>query len=153
MNHASRFQKYLLLPLTVILMFGVLGSNSQTSSTGTMKGNDGKVYKTVKIGNQVWMAENLRETRYRDGSAIPVVTDAKQWTKLTTGARCAHYNKESNYAVYGYLYNWHAVNDRRNITPPGWRVPTDTDWATLENCLITIQSCTRPDHKKTSGQR
>ena len=99
---------------------------------GTMTGNDGKTYKTVKIGNQEWIAENLRETKYRDGSAIPVFTDNNQWAQLTTGAWCIYDNDESNAANYGYLYNWPAVADKRNIAPEGWRVPTDEDWKALE---------------------
>ena len=105
------------------------------TGAGTMRGNDGKTYKTVKIGNQIWMAENLRETRYRDGSIIPVVIGDSQWTKLSTGARCVYDNNESNAGTYGYLYNWYVVNDRRNIAPPGWRVPTDADWKELERAL------------------
>jgi len=141
MNHAYRFHKYLLLPLTVILMFGVLGSDCKKSSTGpdtkpdTMTGNDGKVYQTVTIGNQVWMAENLRETKYRNGDAIPNVTDNTEWSGLSTGARCAYNNSETTADTYGYLYNWYAVDDSRNLAPSGWRVPTDADWTTLTNYL------------------
>ena len=102
---------------------------------GTMRGNDGKVYKTVRIGNQIWMAENLMETRYRNGDAIPEVRDSDQWARVTTGARCSYDNNAGNADIYGYLYNWHAVNDRRNIAPPGWRVPSDDDWKELERAL------------------
>jgi len=97
-----------------------------------MKGNDGKVYKTVKIGNQVWLAENLRETQYRNGDVIPNVTDNIKWAHYPTGALCVYDNKISNAATYGYLYNWFAVDDSRNISPPGFRVPTDDDWKELE---------------------
>jgi len=143
MNHASRFHKYLLLPMAVLLMFAVLGSDCKKQEpksdggfeTGSMTGNDGKVYKTVKIGNQVWMAENLRETKYRNGDTIPEVTDDVEWGGLTTSARCVYDNSESNADIYGYLYNWFAVADGRNIAPSGWRVPTDADWTTLVNYL------------------
>ncbi len=103
--------------------------------TGTMTGNDGKEYVTLKIGGQWWMMENLRETRYRSGDTIAVVTDNAQWGRLSTGARCVYNNIESNAETYGYLYNWHAVNDIRNIAPEGWRVPTDEDWQELEMVL------------------
>jgi uncharacterized protein (TIGR02145 family) len=63
---------------------------------GTVTGNDGKVYQTVKIGTQVWMAENLAETKYRDGTIIPTVTDNSAWVALTTGAKCAYNNDQSN---------------------------------------------------------
>ena len=98
---------------------------------GTMTGNDGKEYLTVKIGEQWWMAENLRETQYRDGSSIPNVTGYYEWTDLFTGARCAYANNETTAETYGYLYNWHSVNDNRNIAPPGWHAPTDEDWDNL----------------------
>jgi len=143
MNHTDRFHKYLLLPLTIILMFGVLGSDCKKNPAGpdtkpnTMKGNDGKVYQTVTIGNQVWMAENLRETKYRNRDAIPNVTDNSTWFDLRTGARCAYNNDANNESdTYGYLYNWFAAVDARNIAPEGWRVPSDEDWTALTNYLI-----------------
>jgi uncharacterized protein (TIGR02145 family) len=110
------------------------------AQTGTMTGNDGKIYQTVKIGNQWWMAENLKETQYRDGSVIPIVTDNSIWSglkggALLTGAYCAYYNDIKKANTYGYLYNWYAVNDSRNIAPPGWHVPTDEEWITLREYL------------------
>jgi len=106
----------------------------------TMTGNDGKVYQTVQIGDQVWMAENLRETQYRNGDAIPNVTDNSTWAGLSTGARCAYNNSETTANTYGYLYNWYAVDDSRNLAPSGWRVPTDGDWKALEMHLGMSQS-------------
>lgn len=101
--------------------------------TSTMNGNDGKVYQTVKIGDQWWMAENLRETQYRNGEPIPEVTGADSWDALLTGARCAYNNDENNESdSYGYLYNWHAIGDSNNIAPSGWHVPTEEEWKTLE---------------------
>jgi uncharacterized protein (TIGR02145 family) len=115
-------------------------TTGSTHETGTMTGNDGKIYQTVKIGNQWWMAENLKETEYRNGNAIQNVTDNSIWAGLSTGARCAYDNSESNASVYGYLYNWYAVSDSRNIAPPGWHVPTDEEWKTLEKHLGMSQS-------------
>jgi hypothetical protein len=66
------------------------------STLDTYTGNDGKTYNTVKIGNQVWMAENLAETKYRNGDLIPTVTDNSTWSSLTTGAKCAYNNDQSN---------------------------------------------------------
>ena len=96
---------------------------------------DGNVYKTIKIGNQWWMAENLRVTRYRNGESIPNITDNSQWANLTTGACCAYNNNNRQIAKYGLLYNWYAVNDSRGLAPAGWHVPTDTDWQTLVDYL------------------
>ncbi len=108
---------------------------TQATRFSSMYGNDGRVYYKIKIGDQWWMAENLRETRYRNGDAIPVVTGDAAWSTLTTGALCAYDNSETNANTYGYLYNWYAVNDARNIAPQGWRVPTDEDWKKLEMTL------------------
>jgi len=102
---------------------------------GTMTDIDGNVYKTVKIGNQVWMAENLRVTHYRNGDPIPNVISKSEWKNLRTGAYCNYDNNLNNAATYGRLYNWYAVNDPRNIAPPGWHVPTDEDWKELEKYL------------------
>jgi len=91
----------------------------------------GETYKTVKIGNQWWLAENLKVTQYRDGSAILNITVNGEWRKLSSGAYCAYNNDEGNADIYGYLYNWYAVNDSRNIAPLGWHVPTYEEWQML----------------------
>ena len=103
---------------------------------------DGNVYKTVKIGNQRWMAENLKVTHYRDGTAaIPNVTDGTAWGLLATGAYCIYNNNAGNEVdTYGTLYNWYAVTDSRNIAPEGWHVPTDEEWKGLEIFLGMSQS-------------
>lgn len=103
--------------------------------SGTVTDIDGNVYQTVTIGTQVWMAENLKVTHYRNGDAIPNVTDNGTWSGLTTGAYCAYNNDENNVATYGRLYNWYAVADSRNIAPAGWHVPTDEEWQTLVDYL------------------
>jgi len=100
-----------------------------------MEDNDGNAYPTVKIGNQVWVAENLRTTEYRNGDPITKVTDAAEWTALETEGCCAYNNNEENVETYGYLYNWYAATDGRNIAPTGWHVPTDAEWQTLVDYL------------------
>ena len=104
-------------------------------SAGTVKDADGNKYNTVKIGNQVWMVENLKTTKYNDGTDILNVTSNTQWADLTTGAYCNYDNLESNAEIYGRLYNWYAVNTDK-LAPKGWHVPTDDDWTILENYLI-----------------
>ena len=106
-----------------------------TPSAGTVKDADGNKYNTVKIGNQVWMVENLKTTKYNDGTEILNVTSDTQWANLTTGAYCNYDNLESNAEIYGRLYNWYAVNTGK-LAPAGWHVPTDDDWIILENYLI-----------------
>lgn len=97
---------------------------------------DGNIYRTVRIGSQVWMAENLKTTRYRDGSSIPNVTDNTAWAALTTtDAYCWYNNNESNKATYGALYNWQAARSSHNICPVGWNVPSDENFKTLEMAL------------------
>ena len=93
---------------------------------------DGNVYETVQIGDQTWMAENLRVTHYRNGDTIPKVTDSTAWANLTSSGFCNYDNNDANADVYGSLYNGYAVNDNRNIAPPGWHIPSDDEWKELE---------------------
>jgi uncharacterized protein (TIGR02145 family) len=97
------------------------------AETGTVTDVDGNVYRTIKIGTQWWMAENLRVTKYRDGSKINViVADAKEeWKTDTAGA----------YTEQLFLYNWYAVNNVKNIAPAGWHIPSDDEWKELERQL------------------
>jgi uncharacterized protein (TIGR02145 family) len=94
---------------------------------------DGNVYHSVIIGTQTWMVENLKTTRYRDGTVIPNITDNTQWLNLTTGAYCDYSNNTSNTSIYGRLYNWYAVNN--NLAPTGWHVPTSAEWTVIANYL------------------
>jgi len=122
--------------LAVIMSFGCnKKSPTEISGGNTVTDIDGNVYRTVKIGNQIWMAENLKVTHYRNGDLIPYVASNSEWTNLTTGARCIYANDEYNVGTYSYLYNWYAVVDSRNIAPEGWHVPTDEEWKELEMYL------------------
>ena len=100
---------------------------------------DDNLYKTVNIGNQQWMAENLKVTKYNDGTAITNVPDGTQWKNLTTAAWCYYNNEGANNTKYGNLYNWYAVspttNGGKNVCPTGWHVPTDADWTVLTDYL------------------
>jgi len=96
---------------------------------------DGETYKAVKIGNQIWMAENLKTTKYKDGTTIPLVTNNSTWSRLTTPAYCWYKNDAAAYKnIYGALYNWYTVNTGK-LCPTGWHVPTDAEWTTLINYL------------------
>ncbi len=111
-------------------------SPTATFNTDMVVDIDGNVYKTVQIGNQVWMAENLKVIHFRDGTAIANVTDNAEWATLTTEAYCIYNNNDSNAVdMYGALYNWYAIVDGRNIAPEGWHVPTDDEWTELETYL------------------
>ncbi|MBK9980964.1 MAG: fibrobacter succinogenes major paralogous domain-containing protein [Chitinophagales bacterium] len=91
---------------------------------------------SVSICCQRWMTKNLDVATYRNGDAIPKVTDDAAWAALTTGAYCYYLNDSTTYAaIYGKLYNWYAVNDSRALAPEGWYIPTDFEWTTLGSCL------------------
>lgn len=113
-----------------------ISTNEGTYSPEMMVDIDGNIYATVKIGTQVWMAENLKATHYRNGDEIPYVTGITEWNALTTGAWCNYNNMALNGNKFGHLYNWFSVGDSRNIAPVGWHVPTNEDWVILENYLI-----------------
>jgi uncharacterized protein (TIGR02145 family) len=115
----------------------ITGSDNMTLPEclwGTVTDIDGNVYQTVTIGSQVWMAENLRVTHYRNGDSIPNVTIDSAWVDITVGAYCDYNNDVNNAAIYGRLYNWPAV-DSRILAPAGWHVPTDAEWRRLEMTL------------------
>lgn len=119
------------MQITIILVSTLfLCSAINAQKTGTVTDIDGNVYQTVKIGEQWWMAENLKVTRYRNSDSIPNVTGDSDWSDLTTGAWANPYLRYNN--TYGKLYNWYAVSDERGICPPGWHVPSDEDWMQLE---------------------
>jgi uncharacterized protein (TIGR02145 family) len=96
---------------------------------------DGNIYHSVKIGTQLWMVENLKTTKYRNGDPIPNVTDGNSWGIGSAGAYCWYNNDgPTNKNSYGALYNWHAVNTG-NLCPTGWHVPTTVDWTVLTDYL------------------
>jgi uncharacterized protein (TIGR02145 family) len=116
-----------------------------TTYLGTVNDIDGNIYYTVTIGTQVWMAENLKTTKYNDGTPIPNITDNTAWTALTTGAYSDYINTPANSTIYGILYNWYAVdnnaatkvasNGGKNVCPTGWHVSSDAEWTTLTTSL------------------
>ncbi len=108
---------------------------SKDGKTGTVKDKDGNTYKTIVIGTQTWMAENLRTTKYNDGTAIPLVTDNASWTNITTPGYCWYDNNQAaNGNTYGALYSWYTV-ETGDLCPTGWHVPTDAEWTILTDFL------------------
>lgn len=87
--------------------------------------------KSVKIGNQIWMAENLSVDQYRNGDTIPTGFSNAQWEWTTQGAYAIYKEDPANEELYGKLYNWYAVNDARGLCPLGWHVPSDDEWVIL----------------------
>ena len=108
-------------------------------SYGTASDIDGNTYKTIVIGTQTWMAENLKVTKYRNGDVIPNVISSTTWRALTTGAQCTYGNttRTDSIAKFGRLYNGYAIYDSRNIAPTGWHVATDAEWKTLTTYVST----------------
>jgi uncharacterized protein (TIGR02145 family) len=105
------------------------------AAVGSVTDASGITYKTVKIGGQEWMAENLRTFKYNDNSSITLITNQATWRGLSTGAWTGYNNDPGTYDVpYGKLYNWFAV-ETGNLCPTGWKVPSDSDWTTLSNYL------------------
>jgi uncharacterized protein (TIGR02145 family) len=98
---------------------------------------DGNKYTSVKIGSQIWMVENLRTTRYRNGDSIGTTHPDTLMVNIESSPKYqwAYKGEKNNVTSYGRLYTWYAVNDSRNIAPTGWHVPTADEWKKLINYL------------------
>jgi len=103
---------------------------------GAMSDQEGNSYKTIQIGTQTWMAENLRTTLYNDQTSIPLLVAASSWGGTNAGGYCNYNNEkqEDTLATYGRLYNWYAVNTGK-LCPSGWHVPSEADWDILINYI------------------
>lgn len=114
---------------------------------GYMNDIDGNTYRTIEIGNQTWMAENLRVTRFRNGDLIPTIFDYKSWISLDTGAQCPYDNSNSKDTIdkYGRYYNWLSTVDYRGLAPAGWHIPTEMEWNELYSYLRKNQYATDGD--------
>jgi uncharacterized protein (TIGR02145 family) len=134
--------------ITFLIFFGCQKNDNATDSTFplTIKDASGNIYPTIKIGTQTWMAENLRTTKYSDGSDIPVVSDNAEWAnneinRTTLPMMCWYNNDQITYTSnkIGALYNWYAItpstNGNKNVCPTGWHVPSDEEWSILINYL------------------
>jgi uncharacterized protein (TIGR02145 family) len=135
MNKQNKILIYPFVIIGVFLMFTNSCNNDDDITPQIVADIDGNVYTTVTIGTQIWMVENLKVTRYRNGDLISNVTITTLWPNSTTGAYCWYNNDINNKATYGALYNWYAVSDSRNIAPTGWHVATDSEWTQLIDYL------------------
>lgn len=114
---------------------GTPNVHNPTKTYGTMTDQEGNNYRTIVIGNQEWMAENLKTSTFRNGDPIQNFTDNSQWFTLTTPA-WRYYNNNSQFdCPYGKLYNWYTVADPRNLCPAGWHIPSYDEWFTMVNFL------------------
>lgn len=119
--------------ISLLLLISVTGCEKEEKpvySGETVTDIDGNVYNTVKIGNQLWMAEDLRVTRYNDGKPIPFITGKTAWANTRRGAYCWYNNEEK----WGTLYNWYAVDSFR-LAPAGWHIPSHQEWTALSDFL------------------
>lgn len=134
MKKGKRFWLYPLI-LGVVLLF--TNSCKKDGEPITVTDRDGNVYKTVTIGTQTWMAENMKTTRYENGDLIG--TTATVNLDITNESlpkyQWACGGNESNVGTYGRLYTWHAATDNRNVCPTGWHLPTDAEWTKLTTYL------------------
>lgn len=120
--------------LLVLLFFLLSGCKKEIEVPEEVLDTDGNIYHTVVIGNQVWIVENLKTTRYNDGTSIPLVTGNTEWINLTTPGYCWYDNDITNKETYGAFYNWYAVQTNK-ICPAGWHVPSDSEWTALTDFL------------------
>jgi uncharacterized protein (TIGR02145 family)/uncharacterized repeat protein (TIGR02543 family) len=110
------------------------GGGKPCADFPTVNDIDGNTYNTVQIGFQCWMRENLRTTKYNDGTAIPIIANNSQWDASSIAAMCYYNNDETNAALYGALYNGYAAK-AENLCPDGWHVSTETEWDELAEYL------------------
>jgi uncharacterized protein (TIGR02145 family) len=129
-NHKTSSTALALALLLIGLAAGDLFGQDKTKTKETPSAE----FKTVTIGSQVWMAENLNVATFRNGDTIPEVKSAADWLaayRAESPAWCYYNNDPKNAEKYGKLYNWYAVNDPRGLAPVGWHVPTDKEWQTM----------------------
>lgn len=126
-------------PLLYILLFMSISCKKSSDSptifpNGTITDIDGNVYNVVTIGSQTWMKENLKTSRFNDGTTINLVSDGLAWARTSTPGYCWYYNNIVNKDIYGAMYNWYSVGTKK-LCPVGWHVPDNNDWTTLINFL------------------
>lgn len=125
--------------ILILIIFFIYSCNKEDTTPKLFQEDEpvtdweGNTYKTVKIGDQIWMAQNLRTFYYRNGDNIGQVRGSA-WSDLRRGAHC-YYEGETNLTGVYVLYNCWAVHDERNIAPEGWHVSTEADWVILENYI------------------
>jgi uncharacterized protein (TIGR02145 family) len=124
---------FAILFISVLLMVAIV--NTIVAQDGNaVKDQDANIYKTVKIANQTWMSENLKTTKFNDGTPIPLARENTTWLGLTSPAYCWYDNDSTYKDIYGALYNGYAVNTGK-LCPLGWHVSSDAEWSALVTFL------------------
>ena len=130
-------KRFWVLPLImgVVLLFTY--SCEKEGESDTITDRDGNVYKTVTIGTQTWMSENIKTTKYQNGDLIGSTTTVSLdiSNETTPKYQWSYGGNESNSDTYGRIYTWYAATDNRGICPAGWHLPTDAEWTTLTTYL------------------
>lgn len=128
----------------IVTVDGIVYGNEESFVTGPdskegkgLIDQDGNNYKTVIIGEQEWMAENLRTSKYANGDAIPNIEDRAEWVNSSSGASCSLSNNLAEDTITGKIYNWHAIIDSRNVCPTGWHVAQKADWDKLSEHIAS----------------
>lgn len=121
---------FLFVTFCWVLMLGCKNDSALTEVPKKLKDIDGNAYKIVKIGNQVWMAENLKTTRLNDGTPIPLVPQKTDWSTRSTAGYCWYNNDQPTADTYGALYNWYTVQTNK-LCPTGWHTPSAIEWSEL----------------------
>jgi uncharacterized protein (TIGR02145 family) len=120
-----------LFRISGVILLTFLIHSCKKNADNAIQDVDGNIYTSVTVGTQIWLVENLKTTKYNDGTSIPNVIDNTEWTNLVTPGYCWYNNDEATYKnPYGALYNWYAVNTGK-LCPKGWHVPTDSEWHQL----------------------
>lgn len=133
----------------VLAVVNVINPNFKNSAAGaSVTDIDGNIYKTVNIGTQIWMAENLKTTRFADGTEIPLVNNTPAWSNLTSTSKayCWYNDDITNKELYGALYTWAAAMNGeagnnlipsgvQGVCPVGWHLPSDAEWKILTDYL------------------
>ena len=129
----SKISPYKLILGTLVIL--TISCNKDDKPPDPVSDIEGNTYKTVRIGNQVWMADNLKTTRYNDGTEILLVTNTEIWRNLTTPGYCWYNNDDISFKdTYGALYNGYSVSTG-NLCPTGWHVPAREEWQQLREFL------------------
>lgn len=138
---SKRLQNLLLFASIISFNFAISScgnssSDSKASTPPSAKDQDGNNYKTAQIGDQLWMAENLSTSKFRNGDPIMEAKNYQEWSKAGSeqkAAYCYYEFKAENGKAYGKLYNWYAVTDDRGLAPEGWKVPSVDDFSKLQS--------------------
>lgn len=137
-------KKTIIPPIFILLIFSFLlfacnkddnEDDNTDPNTGTILDIDGNSYSIIKIGEQWWMAENLKTKKFRNDEDIPQLGGSGNWTTAASAAFCNYDNDTEKASTFGRLYNYYAVSDGRKICPDGWHIPTNDNWETLVEYL------------------